>query len=189
MNVLISDRSCSRPAICGPSLQVGRSSARARTCKGKSREGGVAGGVARESWEREVAGVAAACRRFDVDAYRRGASDHVSNSESDDWEQLTGLTIRSIVNHGAGSTQGSCKTGTGRGGRVDGLDDEGGDVLLVVVAIEDRASGLCTFWIWRRVGCGEDENTFKIERRGGVGGVDLGGLVRPLAQDGASVCA
>ena len=189
MKAWISDRSCSRPAICGPSLQVGRSSARARTCRGRSKEGGVAGGVARDSWEKEVAGVAAACRRLDVDAYRRGASDHVSNNQPDHRKQLTALTGRSIVNHGASSTERSCDARTGRSRRVDGLDDERGDVLLVVVAIEQRASGLCTFWIWGRVRGGEDESALEIERGGGIGGVKLGGLVGPLAQDGARVSA
>ncbi len=49
--------SCSRPANCGPSLQVGRSRAFARTCKGRMADGGVGGGVAKESCESEVAGV------------------------------------------------------------------------------------------------------------------------------------
>ncbi len=188
MKAWISERSCSRPAICGPSLHVGRSSARARTWKGRSREGGVAGGVARESWEREVAGVvAAACRRLDVDAYRRGASDDVSNKQGDHGVQLTALTRGSVVDHGACSTQGSCETRAGRGGRVDGLDDEGRDVLFVVVAIEHGPSGLCAFWIWRRVRSGEDESTLELGGMGGIGGVNLGGLVGPLAEDGARV--
>lgn len=52
--------SCSRPANCGPSLHVGRRSAFARTCNGRMADGGLGGGVAKESCENEVAGVEAA---------------------------------------------------------------------------------------------------------------------------------
>lgn len=60
MNASMAAFSCSRPANCGPSLHVGRRSALARTCNGRRAEGGLGGGVAKESCESEVAGVEAA---------------------------------------------------------------------------------------------------------------------------------
>ena len=100
----------------------------------------------------------------------------------------TARTRRRFMDHRAGPSQRTCETRACWRG-VDCLEHEWGNVLFVVISIEHRRCGFCTFGIRGGVGSREGERVLPVADRWGVVCVDVCDLVRPLTENGTSVFA